>query len=98
MITDAEKTTGEAFDKDATIPVVGTVTDKDGNYLIQVGGTWYTIDPNAVVYEYNTADKEFDTAKLSDIKKENKSTEASKVHLYQMDDDSEVVDLIIIEK
>lgn len=96
VITDAEITTGEAFVSGA--PITGTVTDKDGNYLIKVDGTWYTIDPNAVVYEYDTTDAEFDTAKLSDIKKENKSTEASTVHLYQMDDDSEVVDFIIIEK
>ena len=95
VITDAEITTGEAF-VNATIPVVGDITDKDGNYLIQVEGTWYTIDPNAVVYSYSVADKEFDTAKLSDIKKERNSIEASKVYLYQMDDDSEVVDFIII--
>lgn len=95
VITDAEITTGEAF-VNATIPVVGDITDKDGNYLIQVEGTWYTIDPNAVVYSYSVADKEFDTAKLSDIKKERNSIEASTVYLYQMDDDSEVVDFIII--
>ncbi|PWM68747.1 MAG: hypothetical protein DBX38_01315, partial [Eubacteriales Family XIII. Incertae Sedis bacterium] len=95
VITDAEITTGEAF-VNATIPVVGDITDKDGNYLIQVEGTWYTIDPNAVVYSYSVADEEFDTAKLSDIKKERNSIEASTVYLYQMDDDSEVVDFIII--
>ena len=94
VITDAEITTGEAFVADA--PINGDITDKDGNYLIQVEGTWYTIDPNAVVYSYSVADKEFDTAKLSDIKKERNSIEASTVYLYQMDDDSEVVDFIII--
>ena len=95
VITDAEITTGEAF-VNATIPVVGDITDKDGNYLIQVAGTWYTIDTNAVVYSYSVADEEFDTAKLSDIKKERNSIKASTVYLYQMDDDSEVVDFIII--
>ena len=94
VITDAEITTGEAFVTGA--PINGDITDKDGNYLIQVEGTWYTIDPNAVVYSYSVADEEFDTAKLSDIKKERNSIEASTVYLYQMDDDSEVVDFIII--
>ena len=94
VITDAEITTGEAFVTGA--PINGDITDKDGNYLIQVAGTWYTIDPNAVVYSYSVADEEFDTAKLSDIKKERNSIEASTVYLYQMDDDSEVVDFIII--
>ena len=97
VITDAEKTTGEAFYEDA--PISGAVTDKDGNNLIYVNDTWFTIDPNAVVYSYNLTDKEFDTAKLSDIKKPNKGEDAgTTVHLYQMDDDSEVVDFIIIEK
>lgn len=94
VITDAEITTGEAFVTGA--PINGDITDKDGNYLIQVEGTWYTIDPNAVVYSYSVADEEFDTAKLSDIKKKRNSIEASTVYLYQMDDDSEVVDFIII--
>lgn len=94
VITDAEITTGEAFVTGA--PINGDITDKDGNYLIQVAGTWYTIDPNAVVYSYSVADEEFDTAKLSDIKKERNSIKASTVYLYQMDDDSEVVDFIII--
>ena len=94
VITDAEITTGEAFVTGA--PINGDITDKDGNYLIQVEGTWYTIDPNAVVYSYSVADEEFDTAKLSDIKKERNRIEASTVYLYQMDDDSEVVDFIII--
>ena len=97
VITDAEKTTGEAFYEGA--PISGAVTDKDGNNLIYVNDTWFTIDPNAVVYSYNLTDKEFDTAKLSDIKKPNKGEVAgTTVHLYQMDDDSEVVDFIIIEK
>lgn len=111
MITDAEQTTGEEFTKVASAPAVGYVVDKDGNYLIKVdtdpdhnttasattaGATWFTIDPNAVVYEYSTADAEYSVAKLGDIKKQKNSIDPSKVYLYQMDDDSEVVDFIIV--
>ena len=109
MITDAEKTSGEAFAAGA--PIHGFVADKDGNYLIKVdstaatagavtasAATWYTIDPNAVVYEYDKTDEEYSAKKVSDIKKNNNSVVASEVYLYQMDDDSEVVDFIIIVK
>ena len=108
MITDAEMTTGETV-ANPTLPVNGYVADKDGSYLVKVdataqgadavnpaAATWYTIDKNAVVYTLE--DGEYSVSKLTDVKKKNNSTAASYVYLYQMDDDSEVVDFIIIVK
>lgn len=108
MITDAEITTGETV-ANPKLPVNGYVADKDGSYLIKVDkdaatagavnaatATWYTIDKNAVVYTLE--DGEYSVSKLTDVKKKNNSTAASYVYLYQMDDDSEVVDFIIIVK
>lgn len=108
MITDAEITTGETV-ANPMLPVNGYVADKDGSYLIKVDkdaatagavnaatATWYTIDKNAVVYTLE--DGEYSVSKLTDVKKKNNSTAASYVYLYQMDDDSEVVDFIIIVK
>lgn len=108
MITDAEITDGETV-ANPKLPVNGYVADKDGSYLIKVDkdattssaitaddATWYTIDKNAVVYTLE--DGEYSVSKLTDVKKKNNSTAASYVYLYQMDDDSEVVDFIIIVK
>ena len=84
VILDAHKTTGE------TVPVRGTVSDKDGYYTINVDGVWYSIDSNVSVYRYNTVNQEFNCAMLSSIRK------GSTVNFYQINGNSEGVDFIII--
>jgi hypothetical protein len=92
VVTAAVATTGAAIN-----PVTGLITDKDGNYLVEVGaGNWKVIDPEAVVYTYDLSDDEYSAAKITDIKAPSVAIAASFVKLYQVDSDSEVYDFIVI--
>ena len=71
--------------------VTGTVGDKDGSALIRVGATnWYTIDSSVVVYQLNAGDGEYVLKTMSSVKT------GAVVTMWQLDDNSEVYDLIII--
>jgi len=69
-----------------------TVADKDGSYLVKIGDQWYSIDANTAVYQLSYADDEYTLKTISAVK-----TDAT-VTMWQTDDDSEVFDLIVVEK
>lgn len=80
------------FDDGACI--TGTITDKDGNE-IEVGGTLYTIDAGAVVYQYvdaGTSDAEYAAKSISTLKKNDT------VYMWQIDEDSEHYDVVIFTR
>lgn len=81
--------------------VNGTVTDKDGSYSVKIGGTWYTIDTSAKIYEFDATKalgKTYSLTNIAAIKDGSGATTSSQVTLYKVDEDSEVYDIVVIEK
>jgi len=68
------------------------IADKDGSYLVKFGTDWYSIDANVNVYQLTDADKEYSLKSITAVKT------GVTVTMWQTDEDSEVYDLIIVEK
>ncbi|MDD4390820.1 MAG: S-layer homology domain-containing protein [Eubacteriales bacterium] len=54
------------------------------------------IDSDAVVYVYDDVDKEYSLGTWASIKAQTANGAGSKVYLYQVDDDSEVYDIVVV--
>lgn len=83
----------------------GYVVTKDSNTLVHIGNTssagvtWAAIDANAVVYEFDATESTwYKAGSMSTVKGKTAVATGTSIALYQLDDDSEVYDLVVIIK
>lgn len=67
-----------------------TVTAKDGNLVEINNANWFVVDPNVVVYQLDLSDEEYTAKTMSSV------TTTAEVVMWQVDTNSEVIDVIVI--
>jgi len=67
-----------------------TVTAKDGNLVEINNANWFVVDPKVVVYQLDLSDLEYTAKTMSSV------TTNTEVVMWQVDTNSEVIDVIVI--